>query len=396
MPLSTIRDFLRRESAGGFALLGAALLALALTNSPLAGLYHDFFALHLTVKLGDVGFDKSLNYWINDGLMAIFFFLVGLEIKRELIEGELSSPTQAALPAIAAIGGMVAPAAIYVLVNAGTPATLDGWAIPAATDIAFAMGVLGLLSNRVPDSLKIFLLALAIIDDLGAIIIIAIFYTADLSLQALGLASIGVTLLFVMNRLNVQSLAAYVLVGFYVWSCVLQSGVHATLAGTVVALFVPLRVPRDEDEDSLLKRCIDGLHPWVAFGIVPVFAFANAGVSLDGVTWETIVAPVTLGVALGLFIGKQAGVMAAIALAHVTRVAHLPQGTTWREAYGVAVLTGIGFTMSLFIGGLAFRKLDHIVEMRLGVIAGSILSAAAGLLVLMWATRHRTAEAATQ
>jgi Na+:H+ antiporter, NhaA family len=398
VPLSAIREFLRHEAAGGIVLLAAAALAFILTNSPLAGHYLQFFDLHLTVKLGDVGLDKSLGHWINDGLMAIFFFLVGLEIKRELIEGELSRPRQAALPAIAAIGGMAAPAMVYFLLNAGTPETLPGWAIPAATDIAFAMGVVGLLGNRVPESLKIFLLALAIIDDLGAIIIIAIFYTADLSLLALGLASIGIAILVIMNRLGVQRLAAYVLVGIYVWACVLESGVHATLAGTVVGLCVPLRT-RDgtsDDEHSLAKRCIHGLHPWVAFAIMPAFAFANAGVSLKGLSWETVVAPVTLGVALGLFIGKQAGVMAAITLARLCRIARLPEGAGWSQTYGVAILTGVGFTMSLFMGSLAFPGADHIVEMRLGVIGGSILSAVAGLLILMWATRHREASAAAR
>jgi NhaA family Na+:H+ antiporter len=393
VPLSTVRDFLRHEAAGGVVLLAAAAAALILANSPLAGFYLQFFDLHLTVKLDDVGLDKPLAYWISDGLMAIFFFLVGLEIKRELIEGELSSPRQAALPAIAAVGGMAAPAAVYFLFNAGTPETLHGWAIPAATDIAFAMGVVSLLGNRVPESLKIFLLALAIIDDLGAIIIIAIFYTADLSLQALGLASIGIAVLVAMNRLKVQRLAAYVLVGIYVWACVLESGVHATLAGTVVGLCVPLRSPLGEDY-SLSKRCIEGLHPWVAFAIMPAFAFANAGVSLAGLSWGTIMAPVTLGVALGLFIGKQAGVMAAVLLARLTGIARLPEGAGWGETYGIAILTGIGFTMSLFIGSLAFRGIDQIVEMRLGVIGGSILSAVAGLLVLILATRRNTAHAA--
>jgi NhaA family Na+:H+ antiporter len=387
VPLSTIREFLRHQAAGGIVLLAAAVLAFALTNSPLADYYLRFFELHLTVKLGDIGLDKSLNHWINDGLMAIFFFLVGLEIKRELIEGELSSPRQAALPAVAAVGGMALPALVYILFNSGTPEALDGWAIPAATDIAFAMGVISLLGNRVPESLKIFLLALAIIDDLGAIIIIAMFYTADLSLLALGLASIGVAVLIVMNRLKVQSLAAYVLVGVYVWACVLESGVHATLAGSVVGLCVPLRSPHGE-EHSLAKRCIHALHPWVAFAIMPAFAFANAGVPLAGLSWTTIAAPVTLGVALGLFIGKQAGVMAAIILARLCGIARLPEGAGWGETYGVAILTGIGFTMSLFIGSLAFRGIEHIVEMRLGVIGGSILSALSGLLVLAWATRR--------
>ena len=395
MPLSTIREFLRHEAAGGIVLLAAAVLAFILTNSPLASLYQQFFEFHLTVKLGDIGLDKSLGHWINDGLMAIFFFLVGLEIKRELIEGELSSPRQAALPAIAAIGGMAVPAATYVLFNAGTPETLDGWAIPAATDIAFAMGVVSLLGTRVPESLKIFLLALAIIDDLGAIIIIAIFYTAGLSLLALGLASIGILVLIAMNRLKVQSLAAYVLVGIYVWACVVESGVHATLAGTVVGFCVPLKSPHGEAH-SLAKRCIHALHPWVAFGIMPAFAFANAGVSLAGLSWQTIAAPITLGVALGLFIGKQVGVMAAVLLARLGGIARLPEGAGWGETYGIAILTGIGFTMSLFIGGLAFPGGEHIVEMRLGVIGGSILSALSGLIVLLLVTRRKEAGAAAQ
>jgi len=388
VPIAAIREFLRHEAAGGIVLLAAAILAFILTNSPLAGAYQRFFELHLTLKLGDFGLDKSLGHWINDGLMAIFFFLVGLEIKRELIEGELSSPRQAALPAIGAIGGMAAPAAVYFLFNAAMPETLRGWAIPAATDIAFAMGVVSLLGSRVPESLKVFLLALAIIDDLGAIIIIAIFYTADLSPLALGLASIGIAILVAMNRLKVQSLAAYILVGLYVWACVLESGVHATLAGTIVGLCVPLKSPQGE-EHSLAKRCIHTLHPWVAFAIMPAFAFANAGVSLAGLSWHSIAAPVTLGVALGLFLGKQIGVMAAILLARLAGVSRLPEGAGWAETYGVAILTGIGFTMSLFIGGLAFPGIDHIVEMRLGVIGGSILSALSGLAVLIFVTRRR-------
>jgi len=389
VPLSAIREFLRHEAAGGIVLLAAAVLAFVLTNSPLADAYHHFFELHASLKIGDIGLDQSLLHWINDGLMAIFFFLVGLEIKRELIEGELSSKRQAALPVIGAIGGMAAPAAIFYLFNAATPETLTGWAIPAATDIAFAMGVVHLLGRRVPESLKIFLLALAIIDDLGAIIIIAIFYTADLSPLAIGLASVGVAILIAMNRLQVQSLAAFVLVGIFVWACVLHSGVHATLAGTFVGFCVPLR-PRGS-APSLAKRCIHALHPWVAFGIMPAFAFANAGVSLAGLSWQMLAAPLTLGIALGLFLGKQIGVMAAILLARLTGLSRLPEGAGWGETYGVAILTGIGFTMSLFIGGLAFSEEIHTVEMRLGVIGGSILSALSGLLVLSLATRRRAA-----
>jgi NhaA family Na+:H+ antiporter len=393
--LSAVREFLRHEAAGGIVLLAAAVLAFAFTNSPLGGLYQDFFNLHISVMMGGIGLDKSLNHWINDGLMAIFFFLVGLEIKRELIEGELSNPRDAALPAIAAVGGMAMPALVYILINAGTPETLNGWAIPAATDIAFAMGVVSLLGNRVPESMKVTLLALAIIDDLGAIIIIAVFYTADLSLLALGLASIGVAVLIAMNRLKVQSLAAYVLVGLYVWACVLESGVHATLAGSIVGLCIPLRAAdgTTDEERSPAKRCIRMLHPWVAFAIMPAFAFANAGVSLAGLGWELIAAPVTLGVALGLFIGKQTGVMIAVVLARAAGLARLPEGASWAQVYGIAILTGVGFTMSLFIGGLAFSSMDYIVEMRLGVIGGSILSAVAGLLVLSLATRRKTATA---
>jgi len=395
VPLSAIREFLRHESAGGVVLLAAAVLAFALTNSPLSAAYLGLFDLHLTVTLGGIGLDKSLGHWVNDGLMAIFFFLVGLEIKRELLEGELSTPRQALLPVIAALGGMAAPAAVYYLFNAGHPETLAGWAIPTATDIAFAIGVLSLLGRRVPESLKVFLLALAIMDDLGAIIVIALFYTADLSPLALGLASIGIVVLVAMNLLGVRRLAAYVLVGVYVWTCVLESGVHATLAGTIVGLCVPLRSrggAKLEDADSLSKRCIHALHPWVAFAIMPAFALANAGVSLKGLTIDHVTAPVTLGVALGLFLGKQVGVMAALVLARFAGGARLPDGANWAEAYGVAIITGIGFTMSLFIGSLAFADPAAIVEMRLGVIGGSALSGLTGLAVLWLVTRGKAAK----
>jgi NhaA family Na+:H+ antiporter len=373
MTISAIREFLRHESAGGIVLLGAAALALILTNSPLSAQYLGFFDLHLTVTLNGIGLDKPLGLWINDGLMAVFFFLVGLEIKRELIEGELSTLRQAMLPVLAAIGGMAAPAFVYALVNAETPQNLAGWAIPTATDIAFA---------------------LAIMDDLGAIIVIAIFYTADLSPMALSLSLIGIAALFIMNKLGVRRLAAYILVGIYVWACVLESGVHATLAGTIVGLCVPLRGrdrQRLDDHQSLAKRCIHTLHPWVAFAIMPAFALANAGVSLAGLTSESLLSPVSLGIILGLFVGKQIGVVAALLLARATGLAQLPSGATWAEAYGVAVITGIGFTMSLFIGSLAFADPATIVQMRLGVIAGSVLSACWGLAVLWLATRHREA-----
>ncbi len=392
VPISAIREFLHHQSAGGIVLLGAALLALALTNSPLSAQYLGLFDLHLTVTLNGIGLDKPLGLWINDGLMAVFFFLVGLEIKRELVEGELSTPRQAMLPVLAAIGGMAAPALVYALVNGGQPQNLAGWAIPTATDIAFALGMLSLLGKRVPDSLKVFLLALAIMDDLGAIIVIAIFYTAELTPLALGLAAIGIAVLVILNRLGVRRLAAYVLVGIYVWACVLESGVHATLAGTIVGLCVPLRGHdgrKLDDRESLAKRCIRALHPWVAFAVMPAFALANAGISLAGVTWQSLLSPVSLGIILGLFVGKQIGVMAALLLARLTGLAQLPKGATWAEAYGVAIITGIGFTMSLFIGSLAFTDPATIVQMRLGVIGGSVLSACSGMIVLWLATRHR-------
>jgi NhaA family Na+:H+ antiporter len=333
------------------------------------------------VTLGPLGLVKPLLLWINDGLMVVFFFLVGLEIKREILGGELSTPAQAALPGIAAVGGMVFPALVYFLLNREAPEFLGGWAIPAATDIAFALAVLTLLGNRVPASLKIFLLALAIIDDLGAIIIIAIFYTADLSVVSLALAGVGGIGLLVLNRAGVRRITPYVLIGVFIWVCVLKSGVHATLAGVAVAFFVPYRGAGDP-EQSPLRRAEHGLHPWVSFGVMPIFAFANAGVSLGDLSLQSLTHSLTLGIALGLFVGKQIGVLLAVLIGVALGLCRRPTGASWLQVYGVALLTGIGFTMSLFIGGLAFPDPALAAEVRLGVLSGSFASAIAGYLLL--------------
>jgi len=383
VPLAAVRDFLKWESAGSVVLLAAALLAMVLSNSPAAGLYESLLHLPFGVTLGPVGLTKPLLLWINDGLMAIFFFLVGLEIKREVLEGELSNLSQLALPGLAAVGGMVAPALIFIACNWPHAENLAGWAIPAATDIAFAVGILGLVGTRAPLSLKIFLLALAILDDLGAIIIIAIFFTTDLSWLSLGLAGGAIVVLTLLNRCNVQSLAAYVLVGIVMWVFVLKSGIHATLAGVVLAFAIPLRDPKQPDQ-SLLRRCEHALHPWIAFAVMPIFAFANAGVSLQGLGLTQLLDPVALGIAGGLFIGKQIGVFAMVWLCVRSGLGKLPQGASWMQAYGVACLTGIGFTMSLFIGNLAFPDPSRASEVRLGVLGGSILSALLGFIVLRY------------
>ncbi|HEY4164063.1 MAG TPA: Na+/H+ antiporter NhaA [Dongiaceae bacterium] len=380
-PLQALREFLRLESAGGILLLIASVFALILDNSPLAPYYQEMLEMPAGGGIGRLFLEKSLLHWINDGLMAVFFFLVGLEIKREVLEGELSSLRQVALPGFCAMGGMAMPALVYLFFNHATPEALRGWAIPAATDIAFAMGVMALLGSRVPEGLKIFLLALAIIDDLGAIVIIALFYTEDLSLIALGLAGLGIIGLAILNRSGVTRLAPYVLLGIFIWICVLKSGVHATLAGVAIAFAIPLKtgIP---GEESPLRRCEHALHPWVSFAIMPIFAFANAGVSLGNVTLETLFQPLTLGIAGGLFIGKQVGVMLTAAIGAALGLFRLPENVSWPQMYGAAALTGIGFTMSLFIGTLAFEGPEWAAPLRIGVLAGSIASAVVGYLVL--------------
>ncbi|MET0192404.1 MAG: Na+/H+ antiporter NhaA [Hyphomicrobiaceae bacterium] len=373
--------FFHHEAAAGLVLMAAALAALLIDNSPLSWLYSLFLDTPVAVRVGPLSLDKPLLLWINDGLMAVFFFLVGLEIKRELVQGELSTISQATLPALAAVGGMAVPALIYVAINAGDPTGLKGWAIPAATDIAFAVGVLALLGNRVPSSLKIFLLALAILDDLGAIIIIALFYTDNLSLLSLALAAAGIAVLWTLNWRGVTRLAPYLLTGVVIWICVLKSGVHATLAGVVVAFAIPL-ASRNEGEPTLLEQLEESLHPWIAFGVLPLFAFANAGVSLQGLSLAKLLEPVPLGIALGLFIGKPIGIFGVSWLAIRSGLAAKPEGASWLQILGVGLLGGIGFTMSLFIGTLAFDEADKAAQLRLGVLAGSLLSATAGYLLL--------------
>lgn len=378
--------FIQHEAAAGVLLLLAAIAALALENSPWRWIYDALLETRVTVGIGALLLYKPLLLWINDGLMAIFFFLVGLEIKRELLAGELSSIRRAALPAMAAVGGMAVPALIYMAINFSDPVTRAGWAIPAATDIAFAVGVLALLGPRIPPSLKIFLLALAIIDDLGAIIIIALFYTADLSLPALYLASAGILVLLALNRLHITSTAPYVLVGIFIWVCVLKSGVHATLAGVVTALAVPLySAGSREAEEGPLVHLEHSLHPWVTYAILPLFAFANAGVSLAGLSIEKVLGPIPLGIALGLFLGKPLGIAGFTWLALRSGIGERPEGATWPGLVGVACLGGIGFTMSLFIGGLAFPDPAYAADIRIGVLGGSILSATIGFLLLAWA-----------
>ncbi|MGF7172479.1 Na+/H+ antiporter NhaA [Azospirillum doebereinerae] len=392
MALTRLGGFLKTESAGGVVLMIAAAAALIWANSPAAPLYDALLAMPVAVTAGGVGLDKALILWINDGLMAVFFLLVGLEIKREALEGELSSRAKAMLPGIAALGGMVVPALVYCAFAQAEPGALRGWAIPAATDIAFAVGVLALLGRRVPPSLRVFLLALAIMDDLGAIVIIAVFYSHGLAPAALGLAALAGAGLWLLNRAGVRSLAPYLLLGLVLWVCVLKSGIHATLAGVALAFAIPLRGGQGEAErnEAPLHRLEHALHPWVAFGIMPIFALANAGVPLAGITPASLLAPVPLGIALGLFVGKQAGVFLAVWLAVRFGLVGLPAGASWRQVHGVAVLTGIGFTMSLFIGTLAFPDPAHAVAVRLGVLAGSLASALAGYALLRAAEGRRT------
>lgn len=382
--LTAIRAFLATEASGGVLLMAAAAAALVIANSPLSESY--FHVLHIQIA------GLSLSHWINDGLMAVFFLLVGLEIKRETLDGELSSWSRRVLPGVAALGGMLVPALIYVGFNLSTPETLRGWAIPAATDIAFALGVLSLLGPRVaPASLKIFLAALAIIDDLGAIVIIAVFYTDQLTLWALAGAGAVLALLITLNRLKITRLAPYLLLGCLLWWLLLKSGVHATLAGVALALTIPILptpVGEDDESHSPLHRLEHGLHPWVAYLIVPIFGFANAGVNLGAVGLAAMAAPSALGVAAGLFVGKQLGVFGFSALAIRLGAAKRPTGANWTQLYGVSLLCGIGFTMSLFINNLAFRSAILQDETKLGVLAGSVLSALAGWAVMALAARR--------
>lgn len=394
--LKPVQDFLRLEAAGGLVLMAAAALALVIAQSPLAVSYAALLDLPVEITIGTFGIAKPLLLWINDGLMAVFFFLVGLELKREVVEGHLSSVRRASLPAFAAVGGMLAPAAFYAAFNWGDAVAMRGWAIPTATDIAFALGVLSLLGNRVPTALKTFLLSVAIFDDLGAIVVIAIFYTADLSSTALAVAAGLIMVLVFLNRLGVRRPAAFLLVGILLWVAVLKSGVHATLAGVVLAMVIPLRGPEQaataQPPESLLRHLEHTLHPWVAFGILPLFAFANAGVSIAGLSLNDTLHPVPLGIVTGLFLGKQIGIVALCWLATRLRLASLPEGVGWRQLHGTALLCGIGFTMSLFIASLAFEQggdAGYLGLERLGVLIGTLVSGLCGYLVLRASLDYR-------
>ncbi|UTW05412.1 Na+/H+ antiporter NhaA [Amphritea atlantica] len=383
-----IKEFFQFEAATGILLIVAMVLAMIFANSPWSNEYYEFWRIKGEVRIGSLGLEKSLLHWVNDGLMAMFFMLVGLELKREIQGGQLSSLSQVSLPGIAAIGGMAVPALVFYLVNMDGSATdLRGWAIPTATDIAFALGILSLLGPRVPASLKLFLMALAIMDDLGAIIVIALFYTENLAANSLLIAAAAICVLILMNRMGVVRVAAYVIVGVVLWVSVLKSGVHATLAGVVLALAIPNK--DTDDGESPLKSLEHALHPWVSFAIIPLFAFVNAGVDLSGISFTQLFSTVPLGILLGLFVGKQVGVFLFSWCWIKLGMAEKPQGASWLMLYGVSVLTGIGFTMSLFIDALAYEGVEDLYGAadRLAILAGSAISAVLGYLILIFAFR---------
>jgi len=389
---SLFTRFFQLEAASGLLLIAAAVMALIINNSPLSYLYSGLLDVPVAVQVGALNIAKPLLLWINDGLMALFFLLIGLEVKREVVDGHLSKPSQVVLPATAAVGGMVIPALLYWFINRDNPAAVAGWAIPTATDIAFALGVLALLGKRVPVSLKLFLMTLAIIDDLGAIIVIALFYSGTLSSVSLLLAAACLVVLMAMNRLGVVKLGPYMIVGLILWVCVLKSGVHATLAGVALALCIPLRTRNAET--SPLLSLEHALHPWVAYAILPLFAFANAGVSLAGMTVESFTHPVPMGIAVGLLLGKTVGVFGLTWLAVKLRLAALPEGAGWGQILGVAILCGIGFTMSLFVGSLAFPpgSSDYAGMDRMGILTGSFFAAVIGYAVTALASRKTRAD----
>ncbi len=375
-------SFFKLEAASGIVLLFAAVIALIISNSELSNLYFSTLERYLFIGINNFGLKLSVLHWINDALMAIFFFFVTLEIKREFLQGELSNIKQALLPIIAAVGGMVVPALIYVFINLGDGETLKGWAIPSATDIAFSLGVLSLLGKRVPLSLKVFLTALAIIDDLGAIVIIALFYSGDLSIKYLSLMLLAFIILLVINKFNVKKFLPYLIVGIFLWDFTHNSGIHATIAGVLLAMTIP---HRKKDKDfSLLIKVEHAISPYVAFGIMPIFAFANAGVSLEGLSFSSLLDKVPLGIVLGLFVGKQLGVFVFSFISIKLKIAQMPSNTSWYNFYGVGVLTGIGFTMSLFVGNLAFTEsMQYMDGVKIGVLTGSLLSTLFGYFLIL-------------
>ena len=374
--------FFKLEAASGLVLLFAAIIALFISNSNLADLYFSTLNKYLFIGINNFGLKLSVIHWINDALMAIFFFFVTLEIKREFLQGELSNIKQALLPIIAAVGGMLVPALFYVFINYGDSETLKGWAIPSATDIAFSLGVLSLLGKRVPLSLKVFLTALAIIDDLGAILIIAIFYSGDLSIKYLSLMLLAFIILLIINKFNIKKFLPYLIVGIFLWDFTHNSGIHATIAGVLLAMTIPHR--KKEKDFSLLIKVEHAISPYVAFGIMPLFAFANAGVSLEGLTFGSLLNKVPLGIVLGLFVGKQLGVFLFSYVSIKTKIAQMPNNSNWFNFYGVGVLTGIGFTMSLFVGNLAFAEnIQYMDGVKIGVLTGSLLSTLFGYFLIL-------------
>ena len=376
------RWFFKLEAASGLVLLFAAIIALVISNSNLSELYFSTLNKYLFIGINNFGLKLSVIHWINDALMAIFFFFVTLEIKREFLQGELSNIKQALLPIIAAVGGMLVPALFYVFINFGDSETLNGWAIPSATDIAFSLGVLSLLGKRVPLSLKVFLTALAIIDDLGAIVIIALFYSGELSIKYLSLMLFAFLILLVINKFNIKKFLPYLIVGIFLWDFTHNSGVHATIAGVLLAMTIPHR--KKEKDFSLLIKVEHAISPYVAFGIMPLFAFANAGVSLEGLSFASLLNKVPLGILLGLFVGKQLGVFLFSYVSIKTKIAQMPNNTNWFNLYGVGVLTGIGFTMSLFVGNLAFiENVQYMDGVKIGVLTGSLLSTLFGYFIIL-------------
>lgn len=374
-----LREFMQKESAGGITLIFAAFAALIVANSPLLGAYRAWLDIPIVAGFGGFVIDKPLLLWVNDGLMAVFFFLIGLEVKREVLDGQLSSWDKASLPLVAAIGGMAIPAIVFLAINSGTPENTAGWAIPAATDIAFALGILALLGPRVPVALKALLLAIAVIDDIGAITIIALFYTGEIDTTYLMMGGVVFLLMLAIGRMRVASAIPYVLLAILMWAFILKSGVHATLAGVAAALTVPM-VARNGERP--LEHMEHALHPWVAFLVIPIFGFANAGVTLLGLDPMDALAPLPLGIALGLLIGKQVGILGFAWLAVKTRIASLPQGVSWRQIHGLSLFAAIGFTMSLFIGNLAFVSAEQVDAVKLGVLSGSTIAAITGFFLL--------------
>tara|TARA_B100000579_G_scaffold155757_1_gene126666 strand:- start:868 stop:2046 length:1179 start_codon:yes stop_codon:yes gene_type:complete len=376
--------FFKLEAASGLVLLFAAIAALIVSNSFLGQFYNEILEAYFSLGFAKFKIKLTVLHWINDVLMAIFFFLVSLEIKREFIQGELSNPKQALLPIVGAVGGMLVPALIYIVINFTNTETLRGWAIPSATDIAFSLGVLSLLGKRVPVSLKVFLTALAIIDDLGAIVIIAFFYSGNVQFIYLLLMLVSVIGLVILNRLNIRNFIPYLIIGIILWEFTHQSGIHATIAGVLLALTIPHKDNKKGHKDSLLIKLEHAISPYVLFGIMPIFAFANAGVSLDGLTLKTLMDPVPLGIVCGLFIGKQLGVFIFSYLSIKLKIAEMPSNTNWGVFYGVGVLTGIGFTMSLFVGNLAFiESTQYISGVKIGVLLGSLLSTVFGYILIL-------------